>query len=919
MDVNFQPENHTDTWTCPTFACGFWAKNEEDLENHMINVHGKVVVAESCGYVTGNDEDFNKVHESLVPQDPALICSVCVSNKACGYVALNIEDLDKHMMIVHGECRITDSSPLESSVGERRQLQKKTLSPGYWKHARREENKENIEDLLPPKEPEQVKPKVKSRIGSTSLPTAEARKRKSTPILQEMPCPYKDTLGCTYIGTRKNHFESHIKTHLPEDEKKNLQCDRCERKFADKSNLARHKRQIHDKLLIWRCDKCNPPFASSIKRDLMRHYGTRAHKSMEQRERLTSTLNALTSRPRYVMAGNILAEVVSPTINTYEVHTPQQDCTSMANQEYAMQFSDFTKGHYNLANEPLELVAMPLLVQHAVAPCFQTQPQQVIQDNEIMQHNVQVHHALSTMPADVATLLSNQPGIEVQEIISSSSHPTQSSEQLVHSLPMMPKNQVQQLNFPMAELIPTGQIEVMPGNAPIKALEDSVGSSVESPEYAQLIQDIIQMPLEQDDNVISPRARRASSELVEDAIHSCLTAEEVGCTERDNVVLYPNQMACEFTPVTSEFLLDELPVANLPLNHFEAFPVEGSRNADQNITFPNQIQMATEVSRNMDNLSQQSESTTAQASIFLPMGKSHNHVEEDSCEVERSGKEESSLGEMQPFDSEDKNTTGNKVRSCDQCGSTFYKEEDLKRHMITEDALQGLLTHNMEALADTALDTREIANKTRELLYTRGISQKIFAKHVLGASQSLVCSMLNQLPRKPWEKLNKRQRHNYRMMHAWCHDEDAIKLLKSLMPTKKSSQPLQSRNLGRNLFACVSAKKSNAEAVMPLANREEKLGDLSGCPTVAEIVAVPKTGQTAAPEKEEVPTMVQDISSSSDGLVMEQHEISRKESEDNKLSQYSSEDFGNVEGSPGAYDFKIGLVMGAVKEDWRTS
>merc|ERR1712039_473042 len=97
------------------------------------------------------------------------------------------------------------------------------------------------------------------------------------------------------------------------------------------------------------------------------------------------------------------------------------------------------------------------------------------------------------------------------------------------------------------------------------------------------------------------------------------------------------------------------------------------------------------------------------------------------------------------------------------------------------------------------------------------------------------------------------------------------------------------------------------------------LGDLSGCPTVAETVAVPKTGKTAAPEKEEVPTMVQDISSSSDGLVMEQHEISRKESEENKLSQYSSEDFGNVEGSPGAYDFKIGLVMGAVKEDWRTS
>ena len=846
----------------------------------MISVHGKVVVAESCGSKTGNDEDFSSynmhVHENLAPKD-------------------------------------------SGSLGERRQLRKKmarTLTPGYWKHARREENKENIESLLPPNEPEQVKHKVKSRTGSTSVPTAEARKRKSTPILQEMPCPYKDSLGCPYIGTRKNHFESHIKTHLPEDEKKNLQCDRCERKFADKSNLARHKRQIHDKLLIWRCDRCNPPFASSIKRDLMRHYGTRAHKSMEQRERLTSTLNALTSRQRYVMAGNILAEVVSPTINTYEVHTPQQDCTSMANQEYAMQVGDFTEGQYNSASvQPLELVAMPLLVQHVVAPSVQTQSQQVIQDNEMMQHeispndNVQVRHALSTMPADVATLLSNQPGIEVQEILSSSTHPTQSSEHLVHSLSMIPNNQAQQVNLPMAELIPTEQIEVIPGNAPIKALEDNVDSSAEPPESAQLMQDIIQMPLEQDDNVISTRARRASAELVEDAIHSCLTAEEVGCNEGDNVVLVPNQMACEFSPMTSGFPLDEIPFANLPLNHFEAFPVEGSRNADQNITFPNQIQMATEVSRNMDNLSQQSESTTAQAGIFLPMGESHNHVEEDSCEVGPSGKEESSLGEMHPFDAEDKNTTGNKDRSCDQCGTTFYKEEDLKRHMITEDALQGLLTHNMEALADTALDTRETANMVKELLYTRGISQKIFAKHVLGASQSLVCSMLNQLPRKSWEKLNKRQRHNYRMMHAWCHDEEAIKLLKSLMPSKKSSLPFQGRNLNRNLF----------DAVMPLADRE-KFGDLSGCPKVniAEIVSVPKTAQIAAPKKEEVPTMVQDISSSSDGLVRDQHETRRRVSEDNKLSQYSSvaEDLGNVEGSPGAYDVKIGLVMGAVNKEW---
>ena len=97
-----------------------------------------------------------------------------------------------------------------------------------------------------------------------------------------LPCPYKDTMGCPYIGPNKHNLVNHIKTHLPEAEKKDLECDQCDRKFADQSNVKRHRRQIHDKLLIWRCDKCDPPFASSIKGDLRRHYKSHAHKDMEE-------------------------------------------------------------------------------------------------------------------------------------------------------------------------------------------------------------------------------------------------------------------------------------------------------------------------------------------------------------------------------------------------------------------------------------------------------------------------------------------------------------------------------------------------------------------------------------------------------------------------------------------------------------
>ena len=57
-----------------------------------------------------------------------------------------------------------------------------------------------------------------------------------------------------------------------------FQCDQCDKSFKSYRTLYGHKKQVHDKLLIWRCDKCKPPYASSLKRDLMRHYKTRTHR-----------------------------------------------------------------------------------------------------------------------------------------------------------------------------------------------------------------------------------------------------------------------------------------------------------------------------------------------------------------------------------------------------------------------------------------------------------------------------------------------------------------------------------------------------------------------------------------------------------------------------------------------------------------
>ena len=158
-------------------------------------------------------------------------------------MAVNDVDLDKHQMKVHAKTRI---SPPQKYL---RQMQK-------------------------------------GDKGSVSAEAKNNKTKRRKKRSRELPCPYKDKTGCLYIGPRKQHLDNHIKSHLSEEERKDLECDRCDRKFADLSNLRRHQRQIHDKLLNWRCDICNPYFASSIKGDLVRHCKTQIHINMVQKLQL---------------------------------------------------------------------------------------------------------------------------------------------------------------------------------------------------------------------------------------------------------------------------------------------------------------------------------------------------------------------------------------------------------------------------------------------------------------------------------------------------------------------------------------------------------------------------------------------------------------------------------------------------------
>ena len=87
-----------------------------------------------------------------------------------------------------------------------------------------------------------------------------------------------------------------------------------------------------------------------------------------------------------------------------------------------------------------------------------------------------------------------------------------------------------------------------------------------------------------------------------------------------------------------------------------------------------------------------------------------------------------------------------------------------------------------------------MSRRVRELLSIHNIGQRLFAKYVLGLSQGTVSELLSKP--KSWDKLTEKGRDSYRKMHAWCYDENAIMLLKSLIPRKgelvrqMSSSPL---------------------------------------------------------------------------------------------------------------------------------
>ncbi|XP_069956711.1 homeobox protein cut isoform X7 [Cherax quadricarinatus] len=103
-----------------------------------------------------------------------------------------------------------------------------------------------------------------------------------------------------------------------------------------------------------------------------------------------------------------------------------------------------------------------------------------------------------------------------------------------------------------------------------------------------------------------------------------------------------------------------------------------------------------------------------------------------------------------------------------------------------EARLQEILRFNMEKFCQQNLDTLTLARRVRELLSIHNIGQRLFAKYVLGLSQGTVSELLSKP--KCWDKLTEKGRDSYRKMHAWATDDNAVFLLKSLIPKKGSKE-----------------------------------------------------------------------------------------------------------------------------------
>ena len=111
------------------------------------------------------------------------------------------------------------------------------------------------------------------------------------------------------------------KSYYPEEERpvKRFQCDLCDYKTSHCGNFRKHRKRRHEPPIQWakvlqcKCEKCSPPFATSVKRKLRRHYRTKAHREMLREEALNVMQEKIINN-NTVAADGAEAEKVEATV-----------------------------------------------------------------------------------------------------------------------------------------------------------------------------------------------------------------------------------------------------------------------------------------------------------------------------------------------------------------------------------------------------------------------------------------------------------------------------------------------------------------------------------------------------------------------------------------------------------------------------
>ena len=201
-----------------------------------------------------------------------------------------------------------------------------------------------------------------------------------------------DKENCGYVGNSRLHFINHNKaTH---EQKKDLKCGHCSYETCDASNLKRHIKGKHDKILPFRCNMCTPKYATHIKRYLRRHKEMAKHKETvmvaQMKQQIQIQESQIKQGTYMVTAKGHLIPVVQAQPQNVQIQVQQQQGQ---NQHVQIHIPEVQEVQLPVAhiNVPTQNVATQNVTSQNVTSqnvATQNVPAQNVANDNLANHNV---------------------------------------------------------------------------------------------------------------------------------------------------------------------------------------------------------------------------------------------------------------------------------------------------------------------------------------------------------------------------------------------------------------------------------------------------------------------------------------------------------------------------------------------------